>query len=49
MRCLNVSIINDDDLEGDETFTVTLDIQVLPGFNVNVGQTVITINDDEGE
>ena len=48
MQCVNVSIIDDNDaLEGDETFTVTLatrDSDVMIGNN----QTVITISDNEG-
>ena len=43
--CLPVNIINDQMIECNETFFVTL---TLMPTNVEIGQTMVTIQDDEG-
>ena len=40
---VNVSIINDESIEGNETFTIYL----TSGVGVNVSQTEVTIFDDD--
>ena len=42
---VNISIINDESIEGNETFTIYLTI----GIGVNVSQTEVTIIDDDEE
>lgn len=50
MQCLNISIINDDEIEGNETFMV--EIRILQFSSVRIVArnrfTEITIIDDEG-
>ncbi len=43
--CINVPIIDDNIIENPETFTVT--VTLMPN-NVEVGQTTVTISDNEG-
>lgn len=45
VQCINISIIDDDEIEGDETFEIT-----IFSFTVMIRnqQTVITIIDNEG-
>ncbi len=45
MMCLTVTINDDTIIEGSETFTVTL---ALTSSGVELGQTVVTIDDNEG-
>ena len=45
MICLNVTIINDNVIENDEAFTVTLS---LLSTGEPIGQTRVTIIHDEG-
>ena len=40
MQCANITIIGDDVLEGDETFTVTIDVTTL---DVREGTTMTTV------
>ena len=42
---VNISIINDESIEGNETFTIYITI----GVGVNVSETEITIIDDDEE
>ncbi len=47
VRCLNITIVDDSALEGNQTFTVKLttsDPDVIPGINI----TTINIADDDG-
>lgn len=45
MVCRSISIIDDDDIEGDETFTVDVIGSDVPISNM---QAVITITDNDG-
>lgn len=45
MACLNVTIIDDNVIENDESFTVTLS---LISTGESIGQTIVTIVHDEG-
>lgn len=47
MACVNIPITDDNLIEGDETFTAT--ITLIASVNFDIGDTVITITDDEGE
>ena len=49
-QCLNVTIINDNTLEGSETFTVNLQKSdsLSTKFTVNPSSEVVTIVDDDG-
>ena len=49
MACLNISIEDDLLPEGDETFIVSLVLLVTPQLPVTLGQTVVTIVDNEGQ
>lgn len=47
MQCVNVTIVDDDMFEGEETFAVVLTVitsRVMEGITV----TTVTITDDEG-
>ena len=46
MMCLTVTISNDDRVENDETFLVIL---TLVSSGVELGQTTVTILDDDGK
>ena len=46
MQCVNISIVDDDVFEGDETFTVTLTV-TTPGVMVGNTVTTVTIIDDD--
>ena len=49
MACVDISITDDDSIEGDQTFTVTVAI-VTTGMNVMLGSpitTTVTITDDD--
>ena len=49
MQCINVTIIVDSAMEGDETFTVIL-TTLSPGSGVTLhAVTIITITDADGE
>ncbi len=47
MLCVNITIFNDTDVEGNEMFTVTLE-RIIGLQTVDLGQTTVTITDDEG-
>ena len=47
MECANVTIIDDNALELDETFTVTLNTSE-PTVTLDTNATTITITDDDG-
>ena len=49
--CINITINDDDDLEGDQTFDVTLGNTSIPVLSGRLGSpsfTTITIQDPEG-
>ena len=46
MMCLTIFISDDDLVENEETFIVTL---TLMSTGIQLGQTIITIQDDEGK
>ena len=48
MQCINVTIIDDSEIEGDETFTVTLTTS-SPAVTLGNAVTTITITDNDGE
>lgn len=50
MECLNVTIIEDTLLEGDETFTVSLELLTI-GKGVQLGNSVVVVSivDNEGK
>ena len=47
MRCADITITDDDVFEGDETFTVTIDVTTLD-VRENNTMTTVTISADEG-
>ena len=49
-RCLDVTILEDPLVEGDETFTVTLTL-LTPGLGVTTGDdiTAVAVTDNEGK
>ena len=47
MQCVNISITDDDEFEGNETFTVTL-TTTNPQVTVGNTETAIIITDNEG-
>ena len=47
MQCANITITDDDAFEGDETFTVTIDVTTFDVREDNT-MTTVTISADEG-
>ena len=48
--CFDTSTVEDDPLEDDETYTLTLTSPVdRPGLTLNPPQTTVTIIDEDGE
>ncbi len=47
MLCVNITILDDNLIEGDELFTVRLTL-ITPTLSLGLGNTDITIMDDEG-
>ena len=46
-QCINITIVDDNDVEGDEMFTVTLE-RIIGAVTLSQGTTVVTITDNEG-
>ena len=47
MQCADITITDDDVFEGDETFTVTIDV-TTPGVKEGNNMTTVTITDNDG-
>ncbi len=47
-RCVNISILDDDSLEGDQTFTLTLTSVDFIDVMLGTDMTTITIVDNDG-
>ena len=47
MQCANITITDDDVFEGDETFTVTIDVTTLDVMEGNT-MTTVTITENNG-
>ncbi len=47
VRCVGITILNDDALEGNQTFTVTLTTSD-PDVMLGTDKTIITIRDNDG-
>ena len=47
MQCADITITDDDVFEGDETFTVTIDV-TTPGVMQGNNMTTVTIVDNDG-
>ena len=45
-QCVNITITDDEVLEADETFTVTLTLTPLSGVTSGNDETMVTIIDD---
>lgn len=49
MVCLTITIEDDSLSEGNEMFTVSLELMVTPTFFFPIGTTAVTIVDNEGQ
>ena len=47
--CLTISILDDDDLEGDHVFTVSLDLPASPVTLTDPSSSPVTITDNDGK
>ena len=47
MQCANITITDDDVFEGDETFTLTIDVTTA-GVMATMTMTTVTITDNDG-